>query len=264
MVEKLSLAFRLMQDDDQTDLGSFKFTGLACLLAFILPWLMTVPLLDSPLQMYRRHDGELAIVILFFTVLIFPARISFFSARAVLNIYYSQSQSWLSLTEITNQELIWAYTLHALYQVRRLLLLGTIVPMAVLLSNRALNVMPVVLCRLQNSPTCAPIRNGEFSDTVILVLVILGFLVGLYLLAASVGVHAALRNKILGLADIASFVNLWIDVVLFIIICTWLFISQGNLIVLVLSVILPYLLALIILRIARSWLWKPARAHILK
>jgi hypothetical protein len=259
VIEKLALAFRLMQDDDQTNLGSTKFTILASLLAIIIPWLITAPLLNTLPNYYQRKDSELLIVVLFFSVLIFPARISFFSARAVMNVYFSPSQSWLSLTEITNQQMIWAYTFHALYQVRRLLFLGIMVPMGVLLNNRVLDVMPLISCRLNSGSFCAPLPDRELPETLILIVLILSLLVGLYFLAASVGVHAALRHKTRGLIDAASFVDLVINVVMLTVICIWLFISGGNPVVIMLGVLLPYLLALIILRIARSWLWKPAR-----
>jgi hypothetical protein len=265
VLEKLSLALRLMRENDDRDSGSLKLAFFVCAAILILINVSATPVMSRSQKqsvgsiggttLERNSVESISMTAIFLAVISLPPILSFLSAKAVGTLYFSPSQAWLTLTEITNQEFIWAYTIHVLYRLRRILLIGIMMPNGILLiylNERS------ILCFTIFGSSCSSGSIVGIAWSLIPAFALVSFLFGLYLLAISVGVHAALRFKTKRMMYATAGMDLLINVVILVVMTQFIWLTRGNFLMLILSLLLPYLLAFIIMRIARYWLWKPA------
>jgi hypothetical protein len=246
--DKFSLAFRLMRENADPDFGSLKPTFFVCAAVLIFVSLATAEMLFAA-SMFLAAFG-------------LPPAIAIFTADSVITVYYSQTQAWLKLTAITNQGIIWSYILHSLYCIRRMLLIGLLMSGGFLTLNRVLIGRQTILCPGVGDVWCGPDQIAQLLWSIMLTAALMIFLGGIYLLATSIGVYSALRYKTRESLAITGDVTLFANSLFVVMLYVWLSQTHWHFLIMIVCLMLPYLLALIVARLAKDWLWKPARRRL--
>jgi hypothetical protein len=239
---------RMMDDDQFPDFGALVPTALLLSVLFCGAYVFSGPL--------SGQDFVSAMVAMegFGACVILPVVLAVLAGKRVLLLHTRQVGIWLDLAGVSKQQIVIGYFVRAMYQMRSILLAGLIVP-AIMFAF--MGSMRIILC-IPEDPKCLAFSRPTvaFVNYLTLTPFYMLWLTGVYLFASAAGVFGALRIKrSAGLYVVGVFVACaTLDSSLFFFKVFFDYTVPRHL--LILAIVLPYLLALITIRIAKEYVWK--------